>query len=219
MMDMLDHWQTLIAGEIAILGAIATIGTMYFLSRSDRRRKLRASRALMPAALSLVSDYAETSLQWLMAARLPAQTMEADEEVAQRVLPGLPPEPDTKIFDILKDCIEHADAGPAQSIADLLSAMQIFRSRMWGIGDRISPQHYDGKRIVMSVEVDQRMIDAIMLRAMTDRLYPFARMKTDKKPEPLDLNAVATAFRVCDLDEFQMPDVWQGLTNPYMPKN
>lgn len=217
--NMIDHWQALVAGEIAIVAALVTVAGVFLQSRCDRLRKSRAARALMPAALSSVSDYTMKSVQWLRAAKLPATIIEADIETAQKVLPGPPPEPEARIFDILKDCVEHADAKPAQAIANLLSAMQIFRSRVWDIGDRITnPHNYSSVRALMGREADARIIDAINLRAMTDRLFPFARMETNKAPEPLDLNAVATAFKVSGLNEFQETEIWNWLTNPYLPK-
>jgi len=216
----LHDWQELIAGVIAIPATFLTIGWLHYQSRSDRRRKLRASRAMMPAALSLVSDYARACINWLLGVRKPLEALERGIEPEGNELPGLPPEPDPRVFDILKDCVEHADDGPAKAIADLLSAMQVFRSRVTGIGDRvIRHKTYRGGRVLMNSEVNRQIIDAVRLRAMTDRLFPFARMIKDETPEPLDLEAVAAAFKVFDLNEFQEADVWNGLTDLYMSKH
>ena len=218
--DMLDHWQSLVAGEIAIPAAVLTFGGVYWLSRSDRRRKLRASRTLMPAALSIVSDYAHASVNWLIEARKPLAKVEQGKTIEDSELPGAPPEPDVRAFDILKDCVEHSPDAPAKSVATLLSAMQVFRSRVSGIGDRVNKhKSYRGGRVLMEREVNQQIVDAVKLSAMTDGLFPFARMETDEAPPPLDLNAVATAFKLLELNEFQEVEVWNALTDPYLKKH
>jgi hypothetical protein len=115
--------------------------------------------------------------------------------------------------------VEHSDDAPAKFIASVLSSMQVFRSRVSGIGERVNKHNtYRGGRILMSREVNQQLVDAIKLRAMTDRLFPFARMEQDEAPGPLDIAAVTTAFKALNLSEFQEVEVWNTLTDPYLKK-
>jgi hypothetical protein len=221
--DILDHWQTLIAGVLAIIAALITVAALYDQSRRDRLRRSRAARALMPAALASISDYAFMSIQWLKDARKAALAAYSNAtpvgpEISTREVNALrpPPEPETGAFDVLKECVEHSDAAPAQAIADLLYAIQVFRSRIWSLNDRMAnPNHYDGARVLTGVEANEDIVDAVKLRALNDSLYPFARMGTNEAPGPIDLNAVATAFKLCALNEYKEPVIWNRLTAPY----
>lgn len=76
MIGLLDHWQTLIAGFIAFIGAIATVWVLLAQAHAERARKSRAARALMPAALASVGDYARACILWLQDAIEPARRAE-----------------------------------------------------------------------------------------------------------------------------------------------
>lgn len=218
--NMLDHWQALVAGEIAIGAAYLTVRALRQQARDDRERKSRAARALLPAALASMGDYTAATVWWLTDARLPAQIMEVDADTSKRVPPGHLPQPEISVFDILRECVEHSDPEPAQVIAGLLSKMQVHRSRLSALHDRLTnPRHYSAARVLLGAEIDQYIAHAVTLHAMCDRLFPFARMKTNAAPAPIDLDAVTAAFHECGLSEVKETGAWNKLTEPYMQRN
>lgn len=58
---LIFHYQTLVAGILAIVAALASVWGLWFISDRERRRRLNARRALMPAQLSEIDTYASLS--------------------------------------------------------------------------------------------------------------------------------------------------------------
>ena len=52
--DLLYNWQTTIGGGAALLGAVITVRVMTKQARDTAKRKSRAARAMLPAALAIV---------------------------------------------------------------------------------------------------------------------------------------------------------------------
>jgi hypothetical protein len=70
--QFVDHWQTLIAGGAALLAAVVTIVVLNCqihqtrkLANDQRRRRERASLAVLPLALSELQQYARACIRGL----------------------------------------------------------------------------------------------------------------------------------------------------------
>ncbi len=158
----------------------------------QRRRKNYAARAVLPASLSQICEYATKCARELMATRrLPLHDMTAPPPLN---LPDLP----KGDVQVLKECIESADEGPRERLAELLSTLQVQHSRLLSISD---PRNCLGLH-----NFDQFLLDAINIYARSEMLFSYARRETSDDPgDPAktDILAAGRIMRAIEDDSIQ----------------
>ncbi len=192
------EWQTLLAGSFALLSA-GFAGTMVMrqirhseeLEAQRRARRLRASLAVMPSAMSQIGDYAETSYralrkQWIVASRT---TISA----------GNNPEPTapTLNFDFLPDIklvIENVSSDQ-HSVAYtlLLSDLQVHQARWAGRLRDIA----SSSSVIPADTFANEMLEAAELYAQASNIIGSTR----PQPTASDLRPMtrASAVRLLDI--------------------
>lgn len=162
------EWQTLIAGGAALTAAVITVAYMKFqinLQRSQyesdkerhgeiQRRKELAAKAGLPDALSAICKYTTGCINYLL----------GDEGIK-----GLPDVP-TDAINVVKICIEHVAPEPAQKLSELIVHYQITNSRL--------SNHHRTEKPRENVD---RMYDVVCLRALTDRMFEYARNREESE--------------------------------------
>lgn len=176
----IHHWQTLIAGLLALIGAGATvymmrkqIRAMTQESRDLRERKLLAARAVMPADLSEICAYTERcaalideALHYYDEHREPPPNLKA---------PTLP----ERVPANLQSLIEQFDDGNAHAVADLISCYQVQRARLQGALRDWSGDNNRRAVMVFTLEnIEHPLIETIHLRILANSMFDFARRNT-----------------------------------------
>jgi hypothetical protein len=137
--QIIDHWQTLIAGVLALLAAAGTIVVLRFqirqtskLADDRRRRRERAALAVLPLALSELQQYARNWLSGLYELRPYFQHSDSlDRAQADKCLSAWPsPRLPENVLSVLKEYIEFTDTAPAESASTLIRKLQVQQSRM-----------------------------------------------------------------------------------------
>jgi hypothetical protein len=167
----LNRYQTLITGLIALVAAIMTVGMvrkqMAQVERHEeqrRRREENAVRAVIPLAVSGISDYARECI---------ARLSQIRGEEGKRVDPtGLTvPEINNDLIVSLRDGIRYADRQTATQIHEMLAWLQVQNSRLRGIASSGS----DGISIIVPHNIERAILDAATLEVLASRLFQYGR--------------------------------------------
>ena len=178
---VVQAWQTLVAGILALVGALLTIIVLNCQIRQEgkhekrrQERAERAARAVLPLALISLSEYAEHCVQLLKprASRklCTPDTPEAAETVA------VPAIPDGSI-PVFRDCARDASDNVAQCIHEMLCFLQIQRSRL--------DKYLKGKSNTVADKIDAsdafgHLLEAIEMQLRCEQLFDYARNRSEE---------------------------------------
>ena len=193
----LKGWQTLAAAVVASIAAyIAFQNTTRSLTHAERleanrrSRKHAATRAVLPVALSHISEYAEKSARTLLglAEKCVGETLprrSAPEDLAQ----PLP----TDTLKAVADFIEYADAIDLTPLENTIAWIQIHDSRVRSIvEDNRNPA---SARTIVRSDMEGCVVDAAAIYAGAACGFDYARRRTDALPSTITWDAVRSALR------------------------
>jgi hypothetical protein len=204
----LYHYQGLLGGILAIVGAI--IGAV-FLNRqirqaaqleTDRRAHDReAERAVLPLTLSEICGYAVASgrfskslLDQCQGGALPAEVVVEPDDI-----PRLAPE---RIED-LKQMIRHLDFADTPAFAKLISEIQVHDAR----GRDLTR----AGRLMLTITLEERILDAAEIYARAEAFFEFARRETDTVPQVVRWGRVTAALFFMDILTGVLPNLDQRI--------
>jgi hypothetical protein len=126
----LDHWQSLVAGLLALIAGVITVAAIFRQTKSHERearerreRLVRAYRASLSDDLAAIARYAKDSgLATYEMLKLPSRPLD---------LPALEtPSLDPSVLEHLRMLIENHDPRSGEILADLIGCYQIQQSRL-----------------------------------------------------------------------------------------
>jgi hypothetical protein len=192
----LQSWQTLAAALVASIAAVIafrntsrSLQHAESLERRRRDRKHAAVRAVLPLALSQVTDYAERSARQLnelvgkcIAEALPPRT------ATPKLIQPLPAE----TLKTLAEFIEYSDQIDVSLIEATVASIQVHDARTRGIvEDNSDPSN---EHIVTQFQLEGRIVDAAAVYAAVGAVYDYARRRKDTLPKAITWDAVAAAL-------------------------
>jgi hypothetical protein len=187
-----ERWQTLITGLLAIVAAF--IGG-WFINRQvaeaktqegERlRRRHFSARAMAPLALSTLTEYTLGVAEALGNIHGQAVGGGIPHTAVIPTFPSLP----TDVLSSFRDMVETSNEGVAGAFADILSDVQIQRARIRSLVSDI-PRH-----TVLSLNIEQYLIDAASIHAQASALFSYARREVDGAPDAITWNAVRSSLR------------------------
>ena len=190
---LIYDWQPLLAGALALAGAIATViavvgqiksaradtNSQILATKEDtdkqikwtvrleeerRRRDERAAKAVLPLAISPLIQYALDCLSLVSVAE---EIGDAAEFGSGRI-PVIP----TNVITPLREVASHADETVSKQVETVLSKLQVQHARLTG---QLRRKPLDGKRILTRHELLGLAWDAADLHAHIARLFSYAR--------------------------------------------
>jgi hypothetical protein len=176
----IDHWQTLVAGALALAGAGWTVRVINkqinqaaIQEQQRLQREEQAAKAVLPLALAELGQYAEDCIR-LMVPYIPANG-EPSDFPPDYVVPRIP----DGTIEPLRDCARYASAEVAAEIRVMLGKLQVQHSRM-----EISRQHaFQGTVHRLPYwEGIGAVIDAAEVYTLTGYLLLYAREKSLDPP-------------------------------------
>jgi len=206
----LKDWQTLVAGVLA-LGA-ALIGGRYIMVqvRESRRqendrigRAYAAARATMPLALSAVSEYAMECGRVLR----PLHAGAKDETIGHRgvTFPPLPVEVITAFQRIIETAPEPRVSGV---FARFLCALQVQTARLDSVKTDLSAGAPSAVMVV-SAELEDRVLDAAVIWARAAALFEFARGESDEVPREFNGADRLTALHLMGFYDYEQERLYE----------
>lgn len=167
---VLDRWQTLATGILALIGAGLTVWFIHrqikqtaYMEKARLLREEQAAKAVLPLALAELAQYAEDCIR-LIAPFIPPNG-NPSALPTDFVVPRIP----EGTIDPLRDCARYADPQIAEQIHTMLGKLQVQHGRLESIRQRTSQHHmrtlhyYEGIRAVIdAAELDALMIDLLL---------------------------------------------------------
>jgi hypothetical protein len=208
-------WQTLVAGILALVGAIATvliinaqIKQAESLEEGRRAREELAARAVLPFALSELSEYASECIK-LISTYVPQGSGFGNPLAvpADLSLPSFSPE----VIGALRDCVRFGDNQVVRQIATVLAGLQVQRARLRGLFLR-SASHMNGR--MSRLEGIEAMIDAAELYAKTSALFEYGREVADMRARS-PRKEVQTALFVSGIVDIDHPEIYEAVARRY----
>ncbi len=164
--QLIQDWQTLITGLLALAAAWMTVSQMKKQMAEDRNRHVKAldrqawaARAQMPDALSEFAQFCRNVV------------LQLNNETAE--MPPLP----TEGIETLKLVITHIDNNASHRVFELLGHYQVHNARLNSL---ISSGHPLNSN---SPDWTQALYDVSLLQAQVNSLYDYGRNNTEKGPE------------------------------------
>ncbi len=168
-LKVLFDWQNAYGGIAAVVAAF--IGGRYILRQIEqartaaddlRHREERAAKAVLPLALSELSQYARDCIRMLD----PLTRREDADIPADLEAPRIP----AHTASALQLCARHADPANVDRIAKALGKLQVNHSRLTSWVQRVRAE-----RRIRHVEGLDCMVSAMELHAAIDELFRYAR--------------------------------------------
>ena len=141
------------------------------LQDEQRERKHFAALALLPAALSELTEYSNACLNDIAVYRDRMSQTGDTPRFNTRPIPA-------SLINATRDCIETADDAPRRRLAELLEKLQIQNSRLSLIG-LVTPRV---NMITTTDAINSRIVDALDVYARIELLFPYARRMNDADP-------------------------------------
>ena len=187
--NLFYHYQTSIAGLLAIAGAV--IGAVYInkqiksaerqeLNRLASRRE--AARAVLPLTLSSITEYASDAGRAML--NLMGQC-NGEALPAAVVMPTWPILPTDAITE-LKELAENSRLAETIFVSRLLSAIQIQNSRIRGLQRELAGE----RRSTVKSNLESYLLDAAESYARATALFDYARREADQFPTQITWEAV-----------------------------
>ncbi|MGE3868431.1 MAG: hypothetical protein AB7F51_02830 [Pseudorhodoplanes sp.] len=169
----LFQWQTLIAGVLALIAAIWTIFQINKqirqtekLETDKRYSENNAARAVLPLALSQLTQYCREAIQFLDARRIGV--------IGARIPPEIQlPRIEDDIVAILRESVRFADGDKVKQLSTVLAMLQILSSRLEGV--------VEGRtgRTVSDISARDNILYAADIHSKIDALYEYGREGAD----------------------------------------
>jgi hypothetical protein len=173
--DWVYGWQTLIGAILAVIAAYFALRNDRIMESNRRARKHEATRAILPLALSQVSEYAERTAKGLrlLIDRCVHETLPTNTMTKDNIQP-LPQETLTA----LAEFVEFSDTINVDVITGTIAWIQILDSRLRPMLE--DNQDFDGT--VLQNDIEGRIIDCASIHAGASVVFDYARKRSNKLP-------------------------------------
>ena len=203
-----SSWQTFNAGMTAFSASIIALYVVGYKERVGRERKLIAAQALMPSALSEISDLCTSHFKLLHDAYLKRDTSQSKRGYTPLYLEGEIVKVSTWANEILKECIISSEKKDGEFIARLCSDLQVNRSRLQSIHKSINSKC---ELLVNDSTIEGHIIELAFITAKLNRLFPFARMEKELYTGKVFRQELFTALFNIGCDDMEFPNVFEQL--------
>ena len=190
-----DRWQSLNVGVLALISSVVVFKSTKYQSEQARVRQYKAARSMLPDALSELDSYCHKAVKSLRAlwgdcTQLAAVAPEKDYEITYPKVPQ-------KVMTAFKECINFAEAETGDYLANILSNLQVFDSRLSDMCDKCKGKYRESP-LPYNVKVNIILLSRI--HALKDGFYDEARGIGEFKPEALTLDQYIQSFALLNLD-------------------
>lgn len=175
----LFDWQTLLAGALALAGALLTVHYLHKqiivtenMEIERRRREENALKAILPMALSEIVRYSVECIKLLNTfVTRQSPLMPGGMHVGPL---GELPRVQSNAVETIRDCTRYADPETAGRLATLLNTLQVQQARLRRVLDPASKY-----RAVVKFEAFEVMIGSAELCAKASALFEYGRASAD----------------------------------------
>ena len=181
-------WQSFNAGMVALLAALIAAGAAISIARRQEQTEFEAAKALLAESLSSLTHFLDGTKVLMVEAYQKLQTEKKSKQCLDSAIPEL--EKDYRA--IFSNCISYGPKEVSSILIKILERLQIHRSRMRAWKDR--DFHPDSNMIVFSENIISELFYQCELRALINKLFPYARRQAKQLSEFVDQNELIEAL-------------------------
>lgn len=162
----------------------------YRLNEEERQRTLKEHRAGMLVALSEISNYAESCIDYINE----LYGLWSDVNFNRPYTPSPLPDYPQSAFDKLQEVIRFSEAEIADDLSELIALSQIHRSR---ISEVLENMNRTGRRnfILSDASFHGHFFDALGILKYADRFFEYGRLQRENIEDFCDSDAAAITLR------------------------
>jgi len=208
--EWLETYQTLITGGVALLAASMSVQAIRLqidasnaatqkqidndveLERRRLEAKRDAARAMLPMALTVICEYAESSARLLIHQIDLCKNGRLERNYKFPEFPSVPSE--AILF--LRDAIEYSDPAHRIVFARLIQRIQILSSRVRGL-----PSESRRSRGVPELNLEAYLVDSALAYAQASELFLYARFEVEAISPSIDRKEIRTAFSLLGIHD------------------
>ncbi|QZN91646.1 hypothetical protein [Idiomarina abyssalis] len=178
-----ERWQGLNVGVLAFMTSLVALNISRYNAEKQRIREFRAAQANLPSALDELCHYTDTMSEHYKKAW--------DAITSGGCFNVTLPELSTSFKPVFSECIRHARPEVGDWLAAILTKLQIQRAR--SISSHDNPLSSKISSLNNHAILDH-MYSIGELRALINRMFPFARGEENFNDEPLKLTEFYSAY-------------------------
>lgn len=196
-----NNWQSLNVGMLAFLSSTIALNISRYNAEKKRQREFVAARAFLPDALSQLAGYLRNCAE-IVSEAWPRVSNQADRcrTPLAATMPNLP----EGYRETFSRCIERADSGVGEHLANILTKLQVHHSRFREL-------HASFNEDARLVHIPASFVSYIYrlgeLQALVNNTFDFARGETDSIPGKPDWDDYISAYRNLDIWVEQIDDL------------
>ncbi|TRL31985.1 hypothetical protein FM996_13020 [Methylosinus sporium] len=192
-------WQPWVTAIGVIAAAFFVVWQQHMIAKREaeqRSRKSVAARAVMPAALAEICQYAQKCGHILK--DIYPRTADHCLLAGSFCIPEFP----SDAIKVLRDCIEHADKPHIEPIAGCIKRLQVQNSRLTSLLGKPS------ETLIHIHQIDSALRDVIELHACCSDLFWYARFETEE-PDMTIEQSIFNSATICNIDEHSFPSLFK----------
>lgn len=199
-----DRWQSLNVGILAFAASVIALSISRINERRQLQREFISARALLPHALSELAGFCEESAAYFIEVH---DTFTGWSSWADLEMPlKQPPEIPTDIFPIFTQCIRTAETQVAENLAQLLSSLQVHRSRMHDL--HAMPTSSSLRTANAARLAFDYLVPLALIRANIDKLFDFARGEGSLDITKPNQKEIRTAYAMMKVNPMTINQIW-----------
>ncbi|WP_159737920.1 hypothetical protein [Vibrio atypicus] len=195
-------WQALNVGVLAFASSLIAFNISAYNAEKKRGRDFLAERALLPQALSDLCMYLERSAPLLLEAY--GRASRANEGPLESELPMLP----MTFVPVFQSCIRTAEPKVGDSLAIILSELQVHSSRLESVHKSFSTS---SPNIHSKNTYKSFLYSLAVIRARVNNLFDFARGEGTFEGNALTAGQVLSMYKALDIYP-ELVDDLEGFT-------
>lgn len=199
-----DRWQSLNVGILAFAASLTALSISRINERRQLQREFVSARALLPHALSELAGFCEQSASYFIEVHdtFTGWSSWADFETPLKQPPEIP----TDVFPIFTQCIRTGETQVAESLAQLLSSLQVHQSRMRNLH---SMPTRSSLRTANAASLAFDYLAALaLIRTNIDKMFDFARGEGILDITKPNQKEIRTAYTMMKVNPAVINQIW-----------
>ncbi|MCU0925148.1 MAG: hypothetical protein MUF44_03625 [Hydrogenophaga sp.] len=200
-----DRWQSLNVGILAFAASIIALSISRISQRHQLQREFISARALLPHALSELAGFCDECAAYFI------EVHDAftgwDSWLDLKTPLKQPPEIPTDIFPIFTQCIRTGETHVAETLAQLLSSLQVHRSRMHDL--HLMPTRSSLRTANAAGLALDYLVALALIRANIDKAFDFARGEGSLDSTKPNQKEIRTAYAMMKVNPLIIDQVWE----------
>ncbi|MGF1768989.1 hypothetical protein L4D06_16600 [Enterovibrio makurazakiensis] len=203
-----SHWQTLNAAMIAFAASLVAVYAAKYQDKQKRESQLLAARAMLPQALSDLTQNAKELAQFYKGTY---EFWQADppRQSKKPAPPKLNIDSATVIF---SNCMQHANIEVVEAMADVLSMNQYISARAQSEYSDISLI----RKSVWRMNMESQLCELGEMQAKINRMFDYGRkLQSELKITELAEKEIIQGMLNIDIPDYRYPNAYKHLARTF----